>query len=122
MDQARCCTVQSELLILAQRCMQLWEVQRIISCSKLPHTNEEQQLLAALCALRVPTGQGPRQPAAAARSLDSADLKRRFQKLALLVHPDKVLLEHQEMTGEFDLAMKFLGSANALLSSHCAAG
>jgi hypothetical protein len=121
-QEARYCTIQSDLVSLAQRCMQLWECTRLITCSKLPHTNDEQKLLAALCALRMPTGQGPRQPAAAAHKLTAADLKRRFAKLALLVHPDKVLAEHQDRIEDFDVAMKYLGSANALLSTKCASG
>lgn len=102
--------------------MQLWEVQRILSCSRLPHSNAEQELLAALCVLRIPTGQGPRQPAAAARAVAASDLKKRYQKLALLVHPDKVSAEHQKRVAEFGEAFKVLGKAHALLSSHCAAG
>lgn len=120
-EQASSCKDGPELLSLAQRCMQLWECRRIISCSKLPHSNPEQELLAALCVLRVQTGQGPRQPVAAARSATAADLKRRYQRLALLVHPDKVVAEHQQQVGLFDEAFKVLGKAHDLASSYCAA-
>lgn len=119
-EQADNCTDQSELLSLAQRSMQLWECKRIISCSSLPHNNTEQELLAALCVLRLQTGQGPRQPAAAARAATASELKKRYQRLALQIHPDKVFAEHQEQLSQFDDAFKVLGKAQALISTYCA--
>jgi hypothetical protein len=103
---------------MAWRCMQLWECKRIISCSKLPRSTKEQQLLAALCVLRVQTGQVPRQPVAAARSVGAADVKKRYQRLALFVHPDKVVPEHQQQTSQFEDAFKLLGQAYELVSSY----
>lgn len=118
---ASSCKDQPELLSLAQHSMQLWECKHVISCSKLPDSNTEQELLAALCVLRVQTGQGLRQPAAAARSADAADLRKRYQRLALLVHPDKAAPEHKQQACQFDEAFKVLGRAYALVSSYCAA-
>lgn len=97
----------------------MYECRRLIRCGQLPDNTTQQLLLAAQCTLRVYTNQAPHEAAAAARALALPDLRRRYQRLALAVHPDKVWPEHQGMMASFEEAFKVLGQAHQLLSDYC---
>jgi len=113
------CNDKQDLQQLAQRSLQVYECRRLIRCGELPHSTTEQQLLAALCTLRFYTNQAPHEAVAAARALALPELKRRYQRLALAVHPDKVWPEHQGMLASFEEAFKVLGQAHQLLLGYC---
>lgn len=77
-SQAASCSDQDELMLMAQHGLQLWECKRLQRCSKLPQGNSDQQLLAALCVLRLQTGQGPGQPWQAAQAASAGELQPRY--------------------------------------------
>ena len=113
-----CCT-KEELLDLAQRSLQVWECRRILRCSQLPQATTDQQLLAALCVLRVQTGLLPGQPVEAARAASAADIQRRKKKLGFIVHPDKLHVSHRHaLLHDFEDAFKHLGAAQDLLGKY----
>ena len=120
-SHASSCTDKQELQELATRSLQVFECRRLLTCGSLPYDTTEQQLLVALCVLRAYSHTAVSDARAAARALVLPDVKKRYQRLALVIHPDKVAPEHQGMAASFDEAFKVLGRANELLTQHCGA-
>lgn len=100
----------------------MWECKRILQCSKLPTNSTQQEVAAALCVLQLEFGTAAGTAMDAAGAVTVAGLRRRYQQLALRVHPDKMHGDHRASQQQFDEAFKQLGKAYALLCSYASQG